>query len=139
MALSKAILGAGTTLSHCATSSGTYVTIAEVFTVELPSVKTEQVKVTHYGSTSLFHEYISGFKDGGEVNFELNYYKTEHATLDGLQGVQPMFWKVTLPDGSTDQFPGFLDALGASIPNEDKITSKGTLKVTGAPTFTPAA
>ena len=139
MAATKSILGAGTTLGHCTTSGGSYITIAEAFSVEIPSVKTEQVKVTHYGSTGMFHEYISGFRDGGEVTFELNYFKTEHATLDGLQGVTPMFWKVTLPDGSTSTFPGFLDSLGVSIPIEDKMVTKGAIKVTGAATFVPAA
>lgn len=130
-----AILGNGTELGHATTQMGSPTYLQNLFTTTTPEVKTEQVKTSHYGTAVAFHTYITGWKEGGEVTFEANYDKTEYAILDALQG-QARWWTIRLPDSSTFVFPGFLDTCSITLPNEDKATQKGSIKVTGLPVFT---
>lgn len=139
MAASVAQLGAGTTLGYAAfpTPSG-YTTCLEVSKVGIPKVTYDEVKVTHYLSANNLHEFIAGWGNGNEVQVEANYVKAEMTSLTAIQGVLKT-WKITLPDTSTWIFGGFVKEVDGEIPNEDKIMTKFTIKVTGKPTFTAAA
>lgn len=134
--MSEAILGIGTVLAYSAhPTPTTYTPLAEVYSVGWPEVTGSDVKVTHYLSPGNVHEYIAGFSEGGEVAVEANYVGGELATAYSLKGVTKT-WKITLPDGATVVFPGYVKSVGAEIPVEDRITSKLTIKVAGEPTFT---
>jgi hypothetical protein len=43
-----------------------------------------------------------------------------------------------LPGASYWTFPGYLKSLTGAVPNQDRITMQGVIRVTGAPTFTTA-
>lgn len=137
MAASSAIIGKGTTLGYSVVDADSYTTIAELFSVGIPDTEVDEVEVTHYASDNDFKEFVAGWEDGGEVEFELNYEKDEADALIALRGA-PMDWKITLPDTSTWIFPGFIKKLGGEIPNQDKVTTKATIRITGVPDFTPA-
>lgn len=136
MAASSAIIGKGTTLGYTATTSATsYTTVSELFDVAGPSEDIDEAEVTHYTSDDGRKEFVGGWIDPGEVEFEANYVKAGMTALAAL-GTTLRNWKITLPDASIWVFPGWLKKLGQPIPNQDKITIKGTLRLSGKPNFT---
>lgn len=133
--MSEAIIGAGTTIGYSAIPPTTYTTIAEVFNCAMPEYDQPKVKATHYTSPNRTHEYIEGWKDGSDLEFELNYTSAERAALLGIRGVMKT-WKLTYPDGATDIFKGYVSKVGGAIPNEDRVTMKVTLTLTGDTAYT---
>lgn len=133
MAASSAIIGNGTTLE--VDDGGGYDLIAEVFDLNFPSKEVDEVEVTHYTSPDDYREFIGGFFDGAEVNISINYVKTTVDALADLVAI-PVTWRITLPDLSTWVFGGHIKTLGGEIPNNDKVTTTVTVKITGAPVFT---
>ncbi len=86
-------------------------------------------------SPSGWEEYIGGLKDAGEVTVTLNYVKTQVAALIAQQGINQYF-KITLGDGSTIAFQGFIDEFGGEIPVDKQISNDVSCVVTGPVTFT---
>jgi len=137
MASTAAIIGAGTRISYAAhPTPGTFTDLAEVFSVGFPEMSENDVRATHYLSPGRVHEYISGWREGGEVTVEANYVKAEMATVHGMRG-QMRTWRITLPDGATETWPGYIKTIWMSIPMDDKVTTTLTIKVAGDPTYTP--
>lgn len=93
------------------------------------------ISVTSTDSSCLSTEwktFIPGLGDGGEVTFTIDYSETNYNTLHGiLRDVKS--WRITMPDGETQDFDGFITALGLTIPFDDRIVVPVTIKVTGIP------
>lgn len=143
MAASSAIIGKGTTLGYTNTTTATaatfYTSIAELFSVGAPDTDIDEAEVTHYTSDNDFKEFVAGWEDGGEVEFECNYIKTTVTALTTTVTKRTKRnWKITLPDTSIWVFPGYLKKLGGDTPNTEKATIKGTIRLTGKPNFTAA-
>lgn len=134
---SQAILGKGTTVGHSTTSGGTYTLLNEIRKVGSPKVSPADVKVTNMDSGN-YHEYIPGLIDGGEVDVEQNYTKGDFDFLYTNNGV-PLFWKITLTDGSFLAFPGYVKEPVIDPETEKEIVTKFKIRVSGEPTFTPGA
>ena len=112
--------------------------MAEVFSVSFPEMTENDVKATHYLSPGRVHEYIADWKEGGEVTVEANYLSAQMSTVHGMRG-QTKTWRITLPDGATETWPGYIKSVGMEIPNEDKVTTRLTIKVAGEPVYAPPA
>jgi len=128
-----AIIGSGTTFSGAALGA-----LAELLDVSGPEVSVSDVDATSMGSTDNFEESIPGLANGGEVTLELNFLKASVTALYAAIRVVDTF-TITLPDGSTNVFSGYLKGIGQKTPVKDKITVSATFKVTGKPAFTAAA
>src|SRR5688572_27245721 len=93
----------------------TYVEVAEIIDVGGMEKTTSEVKTSHLKSTDRYHTYIAGMREGGSVEFRIQYFETQFATLDTYfetsGGSKVKKWKVTLPDSSTWVFNGFISAL----------------------------
>lgn len=125
--------GHGTTLSGATTGS-----IAEILSVSLPDQKVDDLDVTTMASTDKWREFIPGLKDAGAITLQLLYEKANYQKVQNALGATPEVWTITLPDSSTFVCTGYINANGGDSPHEDKITQSVTLKISGAPTFTPA-
>ena len=139
MAASSAIIGKGTTLGYTSTTTATaatfYTSVTELFDVGWPEEENQEAEVTHYTSDDDRLEFVGGWWGPQEVEFEANYVKAGCTAMAAL-GTTKRNWKITLPDSSIWVFPGWLKKLGGAIPNQDKVTVKGTIRLTGKPNFT---
>lgn len=135
---SNAFSGVGTTFSRSETGSSgggtSYSTIAEINSIDGPNMSRDTIDVTSLDSTGGYREFITSFRDGGEVTLEMNF------TLDGYDGMKADFessdkiwYKIILNDtGATEfEFEGLVTALGLGIPLDDKVTASVTIKISG--------
>jgi hypothetical protein len=138
MSATQAIIGASTTLGYGSTLGGSYTSYGEVVDVKQPGGQVGKVEATHYTSPNFEKEWLSQkWKERDDVGLKLNYFKSQQTLLESHLGLQ-QFFKITLPDGSTWVFPGFMAKIGGEIPNQGKVECEASITVTGAPTFTAA-
>jgi predicted secreted protein len=135
---SGAISGVGTQFKKSdMASSPTFSAIAEVKGVSGPTMSRKTITVTNFDSAGGYEEFITGFRDAGEVNFTFNY------TRDGYLAMKEDFetetakdYQIILPDtGSTTlDFSGLVTSLPLDVPLEDAITCNTTIKISGSVT-----
>lgn len=138
MAASSAVIGYNSGIGESATSGGTYTDLAEVLSID-DGLDVKPVKVSHLKSDNATHEYAPGMIEPGTINLELNFYKTQYASiLSVLRTVR--YWKITTSDGSITALKGFYQKLMKKVADgDDRITATVSMKVSGLPTFTAAA
>jgi hypothetical protein len=127
-------------------SSGT--SIDGTTDVHLPESELGESEITNDDTPDFQKDFLPGLYDPGTVSFSYKYGKTLFATVEALYQLAAVaatrvsatkFWKVTLPDGSTATFKGFLKK--HSLPSagqEDAITCECEIRVRSKITFTPA-
>ena len=115
-------------------SAEVFSAIAEVNSIEGPSMSADTIDVTSLDSTGGYREFITGFRDGGEVTLEMNF------TRDGYIDMKTDFeagtnrnYQIVLPDtgATTFDFAGLVTSLSMSVPTDDKVTASVTIKVDG--------
>lgn len=81
---------------------GTYVTVAEVVSVNGVDITVADMKVTHLSTTDAIHDYLPGMAEGGNINVVTFFNQTDFAVwrtsvfpASGMRGV--VGWKLTLP------------------------------------------
>jgi predicted secreted protein len=115
--------------------SGTSSTaVAGVTAINGPEGESEQIDVSDMDNANGFREFLPGIVDAGEVELELNYTKAEMALLYALWRTTAAY-KIVFSDSSNFSFNGFMAALGAEAPFDDKVGASATFKITGKPTF----
>ena len=129
---SNAFSGIGTTLQMGAE------TIAEINSISGPNMSRDQIDVTSLDSTSGYREFIAGFRDGGELQLNMNF--TRDSYDDFLAAFQDDAYKaftIVLPDtgATTFTFNGWVTGLGMAVPLDDKVTSDVTIKISGLVTM----
>lgn len=134
---SNAFSGVGTTFGRTenqSTSSASYETIAEINSYSGPNKTRTMIDVTSLDSTDGYKEFITSFRDGGEVALEMNFTPTGYALMnDDFEVEDSRDYRITLPNTPTTEFEftAYVSALGMAIPLEDKVTASVTLKITG--------
>lgn len=116
-----------------------FTAIAEVNSINGPTMSREQYDATSLDSTGGYREYIPGFRDGGDVTIAVNFTLAGFNTLlDDFQNDDARNYQIVLPDAgaTTLQFAAFVTNMPLSIVPDDKITYEVTFKVTGALTLT---
>lgn len=129
---SNAFAGVGTTLQM-----GTE-TIAEINSITGPNMTRNQIDVTNLDSISGYREFITGFRDGGELTLSMNFTRDSYDDfLVAFQDDAPKEFIITLPDtgATTFTFSGLVTRLGMAIPLDDKVTSDVTIKISGPVTM----
>lgn len=112
--------------------------LAEINNISGPGMTRDFIDVTSLDSTGGFREFITGFRDGGEVTFDMNMtyadYKKLKSDFDRDSAVS---YKIVLPDDkeSTFSFDGLVTGIPLNIPPDDKVTVSVTIKVTGVTEF----
>lgn len=118
-----------------------FTSIAEIINLTPPQMSRDEIDVTSNSSSDGYREFISGLRDGGEVEVEANWLPT-NATQDGSTGVLETFndnvnhnWKIILPGSiATIAFSGFVTAFEPDLQLEEQGKLNLTIKVSGKPT-----
>lgn len=141
---SNAVAGVGTKLQRGNedSSSGaaeSFTDIAEVNSISGPTMSRGTIDVTSLDSTGGYREFITGFRDPGQVTLNMNFsLDTYDDFLSEFEGSVAKTYQIVLPDSgnTTIQFDALVTDLPLDIPLDDKITANVTLKLTGKPTLT---
>lgn len=138
MSATAGIVGKGTTIGYSAyPTPSTYTLFAEVTgEIPFPMIQTDgDVDFTNFTSPNSHVETkASGWIKTDPIDIECTYTQTQHAALVALVGTDKTI-QITTPDTHTATFPAYLQKIGGTIPNKDKITTKLTLLVKGITTF----
>lgn len=134
-----AIAGVGAELQRSnMLSSPTFTAIGEINDISGPNMSRNTIDTTALDTEGGYRTFIGGFRDGGELQLEMNF------TIDGYDDLKvdfessdPRDYKIVLPDtGSTElAFTGLVTALGLKIPTDDKVTASCTIKISGEVTL----
>lgn len=140
-------------MSDGISAQGTYLTVGngaspEVFT-EIPECKSipgpsgtsDEIDMTHLRSSGGYKEYLQSFKDNDDIALECNYIPGDPVqaglSADYHAGTILNFVK-HYPDGATDAFTAYIKADGRPSAMGEGQKYNVTLRVTGAPVFTPS-
>ena len=129
-------VGTGTTIGF-----GTSGFSAEILNVDGASMTREVIDTSHMGTTT-WRTFIPGdLSDPGEVTFEFHFDPDAQPPINGA--AEPITITFPLPAGqatpATLVGSGFISSWEFSDPFEDKMTANGTIKWSGALTWTPSA
>jgi len=127
-------LGCGATLSGSVTGA-----FGEIMSISLPDQKRDDIDITTMDSTEMWREFMPGLRDAGALNMTVLYEKTNYNKVQTAFTADAETWTITLPDGSTFASSGYINANGGEIPLDEKIQQTVTMKLSGKPTFVPAA
>ncbi|MGH0031739.1 MAG: phage tail tube protein [Myxococcota bacterium] len=141
--MSSAFLGKGTQFQvESSPGSGTYVTIAEVLSIDGPDIQGSEVEVTNMDSTGRNREYIAGLTDPGGVDLRMNFVPgnaQQEQILDDVQAnpsttrsYRIRFAQLT-PVRRLD-FSGFILNAPYSIPVDSQVTQSVRVRVSGVVT-----
>ena len=98
----------------------------------------DTIDVTTLSSTGGYREFITGFKDAGEVSVE-GYLELDN----GQQQLHTLFesgatetFTIEFPNGAKWEFDGVVTGFSTSASLEDPLAFSATIKVSGKPTLT---
>jgi hypothetical protein len=140
---SAAIAAYGTLLKReTSFGSTTFVTVAEVKSMDGPSMKGDVIDVTTHSSAAsgAWREKISSLLDPGEVSFSINLVPASaghKALLADFTGRVKTNYKFVFPDGGSTEwaFTGYTTQFGAKAEVDGVLEADMTVTLTGAPTF----
>ena len=115
-----------------------FTAIAEVRNISGPGFDSEEIDCTSLDSTAGFREYIQGFKDGGELSFQLNFIPSQRANIfaNYIAGTTHN-WQLCFPDvpGTIMSVAAFVKSPPLEIGAGAQLLLNVTLRVTGPPSF----
>lgn len=116
--------------------------VAEVNSIDGPSMSRETIDVTTLGSTGGYREFVPSLKTGGSVNLGMNFTRDTYQLMkENFDSDIPRAFCIVIPDGTTTtnstvfEFTGLVMELPLSITVDDKITADVTIQITGEPVF----
>lgn len=136
--MSNAIAAVGTLLQRWDSSGSSWDSIAEVTNISGPGMERDLIEVTSLDSTGGFKEFITGFKDGGEVAVTMNYTRAGlNAFKADFDSDESQNYQIVLPDedNTSLEFQGLCKSLPLTLEVASQITMEVTLKVTGEVTI----
>ena len=147
--MSLAIVASGTLLKiGDGASSEEYTTVPEVTKLQGPSVKFDILDVTSHSTiaTGNFREYIPGLADGDNIAFDINWKpsNTVHKSLRtqsyartnrNFQTIFPDPNATSVGSDSTVVCSTYITQIQPKADIGAVLTASGTLKITGAPTW----
>jgi len=99
-----------------------------------PSKTRDTIDVTSLDSVGGYREHIPGFRDGGQVQLNMNFTRATYDKMNADYESSALgYYQIVLPDTehTTFDFAGFVTELPLSISADDKITADVTIKVSG--------
>ena len=135
---SNAFSGVGAKLYRQASGGGAWAALAEINQISGPGMTREFIDVTSLDSTGGYREFITGFRDGGQVTFGMNFTNDGYDTLmTDFEDDTAAAYKIVLPDDdeSTFSFSGYVTDIPLNVQPDDKVMVDVTIKVTGQTTF----
>jgi hypothetical protein len=136
MAESEAMIGYLSKIEvEDAAGSGVWVELGEVTDITPPSDSVDVIDVTHMSSPDSTREFIAGLTDPGEVSIDMNWVPgsiTDEFIRDWRSSRERRSTRITFPNDVTWLFSAFVTGHTPAVPNEDKLTSTLTAKVTSS-------
>lgn len=133
--MTDAIAGVGTALKRSDMSSDpTFNAIAEVKNITGPGMTRDFIDASSLDSTGGYREFITGFREGGELTFTMNFVMTGYNDMkDDFESSTVVDYQIVLPDtgATTLDFSGYVTALPLNITPDDAVTCDVTIKITG--------
>jgi hypothetical protein len=129
--MTAAVKGIGSTLTWGANP------VAEVLTISGPNISAEEIEVTNFDSPNGFKEYISGLKDGGTVDFELNWTLTPGGGQEELRNdlgtgtKRPVVLTFATSPETRADFTGLVTAMSWSADPASQVTASVTVRIDG--------
>jgi predicted secreted protein len=137
---SNAFSGVGTEFKNGdGESNESFTAIAEINSIDGPNKTKSTIDVTSLDSTGGYREFISSFRDAGQVVLNMNFTRDGYDEMnDDFESENSRNYQIVLSDtgNTTFDFAAYVTDLGMAIPFEDKVTANVTLKVTGLVTMT---
>jgi predicted secreted protein len=135
--MTAAVKGIGTTFGvGDAASPEVFTTIAEILTISGPNISAEEIEVTNLDSPNEFKEYISGLKDGGTIDIEVNWIKDagQVSLRDDIVAGTKRNYELVFPTSpeTTAVFNGLPLTMGFSADPASQVTASISIRISGA-------
>lgn len=135
------IAGIGTLFKIATVASPTnYITVGRVISISGPQISSERIEITTLDSAGGYKEYIGGLKDGGEIQLEVYWKKSDakqvilrNAVDDGTQ----LPFQITWPDSPATVCSGtiIVSSFGMNTAANEGVKATISCKLTGAPVW----
>jgi len=132
-----AIAGVGTQFLRWNGSSA-WEAIAMVKSITGPSKTRNFIDVTSLDSTGGYREFITGFRDAGQISLNMLYNRDGYELFDAdFASATAVYYQIVLPDadGTSLMFQGLVTEMPLTIPTDDAVTNDITIKITGTVTL----
>ena len=135
MAISVAVSSFGVTLSVGGTA------LVDVRDISIAGLEKATPEVTHHLSVSGWREYVSGLRQGGEVQFDIGYSPgtSSHTALITAFNANTSSTCILVFTGASSKtytFEGILKKFEPSAPVDGSLTATIAIQVTGVITIT---
>lgn len=132
------------TISVDIAGGSTYATVGQVRDISGPSIERESIDASHRGTSGYWRKFIKGFKNGGEVTFNIVWDPdlTGHGSAstgmfaDLSNDTTIPNWRIAFAPAGTIAFAGFIQNFEPSTPMDDVQLVDITVKVNGQPALT---
>lgn len=133
-----ATAGVGTQFLRWNDNTNLWEAIAAVKSITGPSKTRNFIDVTSLDSTGGYREFITGFRDAGQLSLNMLFTRDGYELLDAdFSSATAVYYQIVLPDTDTTtlMFQGLITELPLTIPTDDAITNDVTIKITGPVTL----
>lgn len=133
-----ALAGVGVQFRRWNSETGQWDAIAEVNSIDGPTMSRDFIDTTALDTTGGYRTYITGFRDAGNVTLNMNFTRDTYEQMQtDFESSTAQNYEIVIPDAdnTTLEFEGYVTELPLSITPDDKITANVTIKVTGQPTL----
>lgn len=137
---SEAVISIGVTLevSNGPDTGAAYTEVGEVIDVTPPEDSVELVDVTHQKSPGRRKEFKSGFTEGGEGSFTLNWIPgqaTDVFCRNWRLSGENRYVRITYPNGAVETWPASFRSFQRTAALGQKLGGTLTVKMAGEPTY----
>jgi len=133
-----ALAGVGVQFRRWNSTSGQWESIAEINSIEGPTMSRDFIDTTSLSTTGGYKTFITGFRDAGQVTLNMNFTRDTYEQMQtDFESSDPQNYEIVIPDDdhTTIEFQGYVTELPLSITPDDKITANVTIKLSGQPTL----
>jgi predicted secreted protein len=122
-------------------------TISEVKNITALNLTVEQLDATSHSSTGGYRELLPSFKDAGEITAEMNFVPSDPnqnpdtGLINDFDNRTLRNFRLVFPDiaATTVQVAAYVTGFQINAPIDGILSANLTLRITGAPTWNPAA
>lgn len=135
---SNATSGVGTKLRRWNATTGAWASLAEIKSINGPSMSRGTNETTTLDTTGGYKTYVGAFRDPGTVSVTANFTRAAYEQMKtDFEDDVVKNYEVILPDAenTTLEFEGLVTELPLSVPTDGVITADFTIKVSGAVTL----
>ena len=125
-----AILGFGTKFRRWSGTS--WQTIANVVSIDGPTMTRDTVDVTNLDSILGYKEFLGGLRDGGSISLTMQFQRTCFNYLKtDFENSNTVNYEIVLPDTdkTSFEFKGLVTNLGISVAVSDSVKANVTIKI----------